>query len=289
MNNNRGRENLYSVVMSDKSFRRLSEFIQGTFGIKMPASKKVMLEGRLRRRLSALGMTSFDEYCDHVLGLQGKETELIRMIDAVTTNKTEFFRGPEHFDYLLQTALPELVRTGGSGMRRPLNVWSAGCSTGEEPYTLSMILSEFAERQPGFRFTVLATDISTRVLEESRLGIYEHHKAEPIPLPLRKKYLLRSKDRSKDLVRICPRLRSLVTFQRLNLMDRDFEIKAPMDVIFCRNVIIYFDRPTQESLLNRLIDHLLPGGYLFIGHSETLNGLNVPVVHIAATIYRKPS
>ena len=166
-----------------------------------------------------------------------------------------------------------------------MKFWSAGCSTGEEPYTLAMVLAEHALAQPQFRFSILATDISTKVLHLAEQAVYLHDKIQPVPIPMRKKYLLSSKDRK--LVRICPELRSRVSFFRLNFMDSDYALKDKMDVIFCRNVIIYFDRSTQQAILERLCRHLLPGGYLFMGHSETLNGMNLPLQPVAATIYRK--
>jgi len=273
--------------MSDREFNRFSEFIHGECGIKMPTSKKTMLQARIQKRLRKLGIRSFAEYCDYVFSLEGTRTELVHMIDVVTTNKTDFFREPGHFDYLIETALPELINSKGSGLKRKFMVWSAGCSTGEEPYTLAMILSNFAEKYPRFKFSIIATDISTNVLEKAKLGIYDKEKVDPVPIVLKKKYLLRNKDRKKGLVRVVPELRSLVQFWRLNLMDGDYGIRGKMDVIFCRNVIIYFDGPTQERLLSRLCRHLMPGGYLFMGHSETLNGLDLPLISVAPTVYRK--
>jgi chemotaxis protein methyltransferase CheR len=150
-----------------------------------------------------------------------------------------------------------------------------------------MVLSEFAETNPGFQFSVLATDISTRVLRTAAMGIYESDKADPVPIAMKRKYLLRNKDRSKDLVRVVPGLRARVGFRQLNFMDSDFGIGEPLDVIFCRNVIIYFDKPTQEKLLNRFCRHLAPGGYVFLGHSETIFGMDLPLVQVAPTVYRK--
>ncbi|MBA4373159.1 MAG: chemotaxis protein CheR [Thermodesulfovibrio sp.] len=277
-----------SAVMSTRDFSRLSEVIYKECGIKMSPVKKVMLEARLRRRLRDLCMKSFAEYCDYVLSPRGIEDELFLMINEVTTNKTDFFREPRHFEYLVSTALPQVMRMDGAGTRRNLNVWSAGCSTGEEPYTLAMVLSAFAEQCRGLKFMILATDISTKVLSKATRAVYEMKAVEPVPPAMKKKYLLRSKDRTRDLVRIAPELRALVRFRRLNFMEGDFGMREPMDIIFCRNVIIYFDRPTQERLLNRFCEHLLPGGYLFMGHSETLNGLDVPLAPVGSTVYRKP-
>lgn len=273
--------------MSERDFRRLSNFISHRSGIKLPMSKKIMLEGRLRKRLRILGMADFEQYCNYIFSPQGQNSEYIQMIDLVTTNKTDYFREPQHFTYLTSKVLPELLGGHGYGIKGKLNVWSAGCSTGEEPYTLSMVLSEFALSNSGFNFSILATDISTRVLDQARLGIYEHDKVEPVPLPLRKKYLLRSKDKQKDLVKIIPELRRRVKFQRLNFMEDDYGIREPLAVIFCRNVLIYFDRLTQETVIKRFCRYLTKGGYLFIGHSETLHGLDLPLIQTSPTIYRK--
>lgn len=276
--------------LTDKDFQKLSEFIYEQCGIKMPPSKKTMLEARMQKRLRVLGMRSFRDYCNWVLDPVASENELVNFIDIVTTNKTDFFREPSHFEYLVNTAVPELVRCEGAGVRRRLVVWSAGCSTGEEPYTLCMVLSEFANRYPGinFDYSILATDISTRVLEKAASAIYEMEKIEPIPMNLKKKYLLRSRDRTQNLARIIPELRAKVRFRRINFMDGEFGLREKMDIIFCRNVIIYFDRPTQERLINKFCRNLIPGGFLMVGHSETLNNLNVPVVQVAPTIYRLP-
>jgi len=256
-------------------------------GIRLPSAKKSMLEGRLRKRLRALGFESFRQYSDYLFSAQGMEAEHIHMIDAVTTNKTDFFREPDHFEYLAQRVLPDLVDRYGLGVKKRLHVWSAGCSSGEEPYTLAMVLSEFAERCAGFHFSVLATDISTVVLGKAKCGIYNHERVDAVPLMLRRKYLLKSKDKHRNLVRIAPELRESVVFQRLNLMEEECGIQEPMGVVFCRNVIIYFDRPTQEKLVHRLSQQLMTGGYLFMGHSESLHGMALPLAQVKTTIYRK--
>jgi chemotaxis protein methyltransferase CheR len=267
-----------------KDFSRLSAFIESTTGIKVPESKKTMLEARLQRRLRILGLSSLDQYCAYLFSKKGMQDELIHMIDAVATNKTDFFREPEHFDYLTGQVLPELTSLYEIGARKTLKVWSAGCSTGEEAYTLAMVLSEFACECPGFSFSVLATDISTKVLKIARTGVYDEQSAEPIPLELRRRYLLRSKERA--LVKVDPEITKLVDFRRVNLMDEEYGMRE-VHVIFCRNVIIYFTRPTQILLLRRLCRCLAPGGYIFMGHSETLHGMALPLTPVAAAIYRK--
>lgn len=272
--------------MSVREFRLFSSFIENSCGIRMPEAKKFMLESRLRKRLRQLELTSFRDYYDYLSSPNGLKNELVNMIDVVTTNKTDFFRESAHFSYLVDSVLPGIPE---AELMRGIRLWSAGCSSGEEPYTLAMVLSEYKRTQKEFHFSILATDICTTVLESARLGIYEEEKIAPIPLELKKRYLLRSKDKSRRVVRMCPEIRSPITFRRLNLMDETFDIGPPVRIIFCRNVIIYFDRQTQEKLLNRFCRYLLPGGYLFLGHSETLNGLDVPLVQVNSTIYQKPA
>lgn len=274
------------AVLGDKVFARFSTFIYEEVGIKLSQPKKTMLEARLHKRLKALGIGTFEEYAEYVFSSDGRACELVNLIDVVTTNKTDFFREPAHFEYLVKHAIPSLIDERNAGFQYPFRIWSAGCSSGEEPYTMSMVLSEFAETQPGFTSSILATDISTVVLSKAASAIYTEDRVDTIPLQLKKKYLLRSKDKNRGLVRIVPRLRSMIRFRRLNFME-DFGMDQHMDVIFCRNVIIYFDKPTQERLLNRFCKQLVKGGYLFLGHSETLNGLNVPLTPVASTVYRK--
>lgn len=275
------------ATLHDREFQRFSSLIYECVGIKMPPAKKTMLEARLQKRLKALGILSFEKYGDYVFSPEGRSSELVHMIDVVTTNKTDFFREPAHFEFLVKTAIPSILKARGDLSREPLKIWSAGCSTGEEPYTLAMVLSEFAEGRPDFRATITASDICTQVLQTAKTAIYPEDRTDPIPLNLKKKYLLRSRERSKSLVRIAPRLRSLVSFRRINFMDDDFGISEKMDIIFCRNVVIYFDKPTQLTLMRKFHRQLRPGGYLFIGHSETLSGLDVDFKPVASTVYRK--
>jgi len=168
-----------------------------------------------------------------------------------------------------------------------MTVWSAGCSTGEEPYTLAMVLSEYASSHPGFNFRILATDISTTVLEKAALGIYPSQLVRPVPPALKVKYLMRGREPGSDRVRVVPELRRLIEFRRLNFMDPDYGFAEKMDAIFCRNVIIYFDRPTQERLFRKFSRQLADGGYLFVGHSESLHQMDVPLVPVAPALYRR--
>ena len=270
--------------LSGADFRRLASFIESELGIRMPESKRVMLESRLAKRIRQLGFESYSKYVDYVFSESGKSSELINMIDAVTTNKTDFFREPDHFDYLLDTIIPAMSREGA---RSPKRFWSAGCSTGEEPYTLAMVLEEHRIRDPAFSYSIFASDLSSQVLAKAAEAVYRDEQIDPIPMSFKKKYLLRSKDRRQGLVRICPELRSKVHFSRLNFMDSQYVVDGPFEVVFCRNVIIYFERRVQEEILRKLSVHIRSGGYLMLGHSETIAGMALPIHSVAPTIYRK--
>jgi chemotaxis protein methyltransferase CheR len=271
--------------MSTRDYKRLCDLIYAEAGIRLGADKKTMLEVRIKRRLKALELSSYGQYCDYLFGRQGLKEELVPLIDVVTTNKTDFFREPAHFNFLAEKALPDLTTRDGGG--RPLLVWSAGCSTGEEPYTLAMVLSEYGLTHPGFRFRILATDISTDVLAKAERGVYSKDMVIPVPAGLRKKYLMGSREPGSNQVRVVPELRRLIEFRRLNFMDADYRIAEKADAIFCRNVIIYFDRPTQQEVLRKLSQRLVPRGYMFVGHAETLHDMDLPLTPVAPALYRR--
>lgn len=282
-----GKENRSaSLTMCSETFQRFSQYIQEELGIKMLQNKQVMLQARLMKRLRALGIGSYEEYYDYLFSEEGYEKELPFFVHQVTTNKTDFFREPAHFRHMEDYALPTLLAENFYSQQRPLHVWSSACSTGEEPYTLAMVLDNYAE-QCHFPYRILATDISPTVLQTAAKGIYDHIKVEPVPHHLRRKYLLRSKDRKRDMVRVVPELRSKIHFQWINLKTYPFNFQEKMDIIFCRNVIIYFSRQTQEFVIQNLCAQLKKGGYLFMGHSETLSGFRLPLLQVATTIYRK--
>jgi len=273
--------------MTEKDFDKFSRFIHSNLGIKMPPQKKSMLEARLRKRLRALGMSSFEEYREYFFSDEGMPKEIVSLCDVVTTNKTDFFREPAHFDFLTRAALPDMIQRGLISEQTPLKLWSAGCSSGEEPYTLSMVLSEYASQVPNFDFSILGTDLSSRVLERAVNGIYSMERILPVVESLRRKYLLRSKNRDEQLVRVIPELRARMRFMRLNFMDEDYGLDEKFQVIFCRNVIIYFDRPTQASIVGKICMQLKTDGYIFMGHSETLNGMGLPLKQVAPSVYQR--
>jgi chemotaxis protein methyltransferase CheR len=282
--NNDYKNDYYKIQMASDDFNRLSTFIDNELGIKMPEVKKVMLQSRLQKRLSELKMSSFKEYIDFVFSKEGKTEEIIKMIDLVTTNKTDFFREPAHFDFLLETALPQLTENKAT---TNIKIWSAGCSSGEEPYTLAMVLKEFLNSHPGTDFEILATDLSTKILEKAIMAIYNEDRIIGVPLELKRKYFLKSKDPKNRTVRIVPELRSKIHYRRLNFMDSQYSVDKEFDIVFCRNVLIYFDMETQQQVINKLASKLKPNGYFFLGHSESITNMDVPLRQIKPTIFRK--
>ena len=279
-------EPAFPVELSLQNFEQFADLITRRLGIRMSEAKRTMLQGRLTCRIRQLRLAGFEQYLQCLLHSPDAEREFVHFTDAVTTNKTDFFREPQHFEYLANHALPSLDRSPHSPCWMA-KVWCAGCSSGEEAWTLAMVLSEYAGRRRGFDFSILATDISTRVLACAHQATYPRTLAEPVPAPWRSRYLFSSRDASHRLVRIVPELRRKVTFERLNFMDRAYGVGAAFDAVFFRNVMIYFDKPTQEAVVNRICGHLRSGGYLFVGHSESLAGLNVPLRQAAIAVYRK--
>jgi chemotaxis protein methyltransferase CheR len=274
----------FKAELSEEDFNVFSRFIYSEFGIKMPPIKRVMLQGRLLKRIRDLGLNSYTDYKKFLFSKEGQDKELLHFLSVVTTNKTDFFREPGHFIFLNDEVLAEFVP---SPAQRSLKVWSAGCSSGEEPYTISIVLNEFERLNPFFKFEILGTDISSNVLEKAARGVYSLERISPIPLELKKRYFLRSKDSQNHTVRVSPLLQKNLRLAYLNLMDPVYDVKDTFDIIFCRNVLIYFDRATQEKVIVKLCNHLKPGGYFFIGHSESLSGMTVPLEHVKPTIFRK--
>jgi len=276
--------NIYKAQLSDKDFQKLAGFITRETGIKMPLAKKVMLQSRLKKRLTALNITNFSEYTEHVLSKDGLSTELIHMLDAVSTNKTDFFREAIHFEVMRDLVLPEFAqnRSGQS-----FKAWSAGCSSGEEPYNIAMVIDDFIRGGYSFDYQVRGSDISTAVLRTAINGVYTEPRIAPVPKYMLHKYFMRSRDKTKKIFKVVPEIRKKVQFSRINFMDDTFKVPERFDVIFCRNVLIYFDRPTQEAVVSKLLNHLKPGGYFFIGHSESLIDMNLPLKGVRPTVFRK--
>ena len=270
--------------ITDTDFYRLSELIYNDYGIQMPITKKIMLESRLRKRLKAIKIDSFEVYVNYIFSPEGVKNELVHMIDAISTNKTDFFREPGHFQFMTETLLPEFQDEKSSNA---LRVWSSAASTGEEAYTIAMVIEEFLKNKRAFDYSIYCTDISTEALKKAVDGIYTYERISNISLDLKRKYFLKSKDKDKPTVRMIPALRKKLSFNRMNLIDDIYRVPYEFDVIFCRNVLIYFDKPTQEKVINKLCKKLKKGGIFFLGHSESLTGMDTPLKTIIPTVFIK--
>ena len=266
-------------ITSDE-FLRFRTLIYDESGISLGDQKQTLLASRLSKRLRDLGLTTFSEYYELVTGDPAKE-EFTRMLDLISTNKTDFFREPKHFEFLRERILPTLV-----GERR-IRIWSSACSTGEEPYTIAMTLYDGVADPAQWDFKILASDLSTRVLAKAASGSYDAERVQDVPSEVVRRHFLRGRGDMQGQLKVKPYLAAIIQFRRLNLMDDRFPIKSPLDLIFCRNVMIYFDRPTQEQLVNKFYRYLKPGGHLFIGHSESLQWVKHPFKTLAPTIYWK--
>jgi len=282
-------DSIFSATLTPGLFDRFAQFIQQRCGIRIERSKQPMLEGRLRKRMRALLLPTFESYADYLFDQSNSNTdEIVNFLDTITTNKTDFFREAPHFDYLRSTVLTEFMAQCGRRDVSTFRIWSAGCSTGEEPYSLAMVLNEFAEKNAAFSYAILATDLCARALAVAKSGIYDIDQLDDVNPEYRRRYF--SFNRTPDRRRVCilPELRENVVFKRFNFMTPVFPIRQPLQAIFCRNVMIYFDRPTREQLISRLIGKLAPGGYLFTGHSESLAGYRTCLKPVATAVYQKP-
>jgi chemotaxis protein methyltransferase CheR len=262
--------------LSVAQFNQISEDVYRTCGIHLPGSKKVLVKSRLAKRLRLLGLNDFTGYLDYVRQ-DASGREMSAMMEVLTTNKTCFFREAQHFDYLRLELLPQL-----RAQNRPIRCWSAGCSSGEEPYTLAMLLQE--ELPQPYAAQILATDLSTRVLAKARAAIYEEELLSDVPVWLRQKYFTLVPGTPPRKYQVLENIRALVRFARLNLME-PWPMKGPFDIIFCRNVMIYFDKPTQQTLVQRYTQLLRPGGLLFVGHAESLSALTHELRYVQPAVY----
>ncbi|MFW6346311.1 MAG: CheR family methyltransferase [Halomonas sp.] len=270
-------------ALSPADHRRVASFIEREAGIHLPEHKRHLIEVRLRKRQRETGRQSLHDYLNFALSPAGEATEQLALIDAITTNKTDFFREPAHFEFLCDY----LASTPGAGRQSPLRLWSAACSSGEEPYTLAMVLHELSERLDGLTFHVDASDIAPSVLETARRAVYPAARVEPVPMALRRKYLLRSNTPGSEQVKMGPALRRAVSFAPFNLLTGHYPDRAGYDAIFCRNVMIYFGEAERRQVIAQLHGALRPGGLLFIGHSESLGRPNPGFEPLIPSVYRK--
>lgn len=268
------------LALSDSDFKRLVTFVKSTYGIDL-SQKRQLICGRLTNTITALGMQSFTEYIDHILSKKSTD-DIDGMLNKLTTNYTYFMREEAHFNFFRNNILPWLESTKKN---RVLSIWSAGCSSGQEPYTLSMIIKEYFGTKASLWDTrILATDISQNVLAAATEGIYDGESLSKLPDSWRNKYF--HKTNTPDMYQVSPELRQNVIFKTFNLMD-PIRFKLKFDVIFCRNVMIYFDQKTKDTLVQNFYNTTVPGGYLLIGHSESLNKATTPYQYVQPSLYRK--
>ena len=269
-------------AITEREFALFQELIQKESGIYLAPAKKALLVGRLSKRLRALELPSFEEYYRRIV-TEDDRAERIEMLDCVSTNETHFFREPRQFEFLERQVIPAWKRRGPG----PLRIWSAGCSTGEEPFSLAMLLRHHFPPCSGRRIEILGTDISTRVLARAQAAVWPIERAREIPLSYRRAFMLRGTASQEGRMKAGPELCEIVRFERLNLNDERYPVRGPFDLIFCRNVLIYFPAETKRRVIHRLLDALAPDGLLFLGHAESLNALTDRVATVVPTVYAR--
>ena len=277
----------FNLPFSDRDYQTIAEFVHKTAGINLLEGKKELVRTRLGKRMRQLQMKDFRTYFQHVMKDETGE-EIIFLLDSLATNLTSFFREDQHFKFMAKNVLPNLENRRRAENSRKLRIWSAACSSGEEPYTIAMVI---LEKSPYFGLggdcRILATDISTKVLDMAKRGLYGPERVKTIPAMLLGKYFNKAGgERGENIYQVTRQMRELIAFRRLNLMD-PLPFKNPLDLIFCRNVMIYFDKDTIARLVAKYYQILAPGGYLFIGHSESLSGLSHDFKYVEPCIYQK--
>lgn len=276
------------VTIKDKEFNYLKDLVHKHTGIFLAPHKKIMLQSRLNVRLRAHKIGSFEEYVSRLI--QDKAffaQELPEIINRITTNKTDFFRENHHFEYIKTKFLPAAEQASKTTFKKKLRFWCSACSTGEEPYSLAIILSEYFATRPGWDVKILASDIDTNVLNTASKGVYKEDRIETMRADLRLRYFTEKKTDEGKEYEAKKTLKDLITFRKINLLEYPFPLQEKMDLIFCRNVIIYFDKPTQIKLFEQMEKNLVDEGILIIGHSETLFGISENFKFLGQTIYQK--
>ena len=272
-------------VISDREFSQYRKLIYSKAGIFLAPAKKALLEARLSRRLRELGMESFAAYYKYVTEDLGGE-ELTHLLDRISTNETHFFREPRQFEFLEKQVFPQWTTQAKDGLRsHQIRVWSAGCSTGEEPYSLAMTLLDHFPPGHGWDIEITATDLSCRAIGIAQKAIWPIAKVNEIPQKYLKQFMLQGVGGQQGYMKAGPEIRSIVTNYRLNLNDEHYCVTPPFDLIFCRNVMIYFDVESRARIVHRLVNFLAPEGYLFVGHAESLSGVSDRIRHVAPTVY----
>lgn len=275
------------LSITPELFDKFQRLIHEEAGIWLNDSKTALLCGRLSRRLRALQMATLDEYYEFVTDPR-QEAERVAMIDAITTNETRFFRDPRHFEFLESRAIPRWRNEAQQGIRQKMiRLWSAGCSSGEEPYSLAMLLARHLPAQQGWNTSILATDISTRMLAHARAAIYSIAKSPDIPEPLLKDYMLKGTGSQDGQMKVMPEIQAMIDFQKLNLMHGPFPPESRFDAIFCRNVLIYFDAPSKQRVVERVTRCLARNGILFVGQAENLASVKSSFRSLLPAVYAR--
>ena len=270
------------ISLTNSEYERIRDLVYSRFGINLTEQKKSLIVGRLQKVLRQYNFNSFSDYLDHILNDATGEA-VVTLVNRITTNHTFFYRENDHFDFFVQNVIPELVKNAASDKK--IRIWCAGCSSGEEPYTIAMMISEYFKSGLGnWDIGILATDISNKVLDIAKTGIYTIENRSRLPEHLQRRYF---KKQSENEASVVTEIRKLILFRRFNLMRNDFPFRGKFHVIFCRNVMIYFDNPTKKALVQRFYEFTRPLGYLFVGHSETLGRLEYGYQYIRPAVYRK--
>ncbi len=272
--------------LTSHDYQRIKRLVYAKSGINLGDGKMQLVRARLGKRVRKGGFASYREYFNHVESDTSGE-ELCLLLDAISTNTTHLFRENRHFELLRDIIAKWVDDRAWRLQHSALRIWSAGCSSGEEPYSIAMVAHHALAACPSVELKILATDLSVQMLSQAKLGLFESHKVGTVPPQYKNKYLGKVRQDDQLRLQVVPELRRLITFSRFNLMTPTFPFRRGFDVVFCRNVMIYFDQPTQQALVNRFAAHLHPGGYLMIGHSESLNGTEHPLAYVEPTVYRK--
>jgi len=276
------------IQLSEKDYVRLSKLLSDKYGLKLPSEKHVMVQSRLQKRLHELKFDSFEAYCRFVFNPVNTSDELTKMIDYLSTNKTAFFRESRHFEILMSTVLPELCHRRSLDNDPLIRCWSAGCSNGQEAFSLAMTLDAYKRNFcDSLDYLIVGSDVSGKMLEVARTGIYPFSQSADIPTAYLKQYVLKSKDTDNPRIKIAKQLRAKVSFINGNLMDPTCRMNLKFKIIFIRNTLIYFDQINRTRILKQVLDHLEHKGYLFLGHSESLINSDLPVTLVGPSIYQK--
>lgn len=274
-------------VLTDSVWGQLSPLIETELGIKMPIEKKSLLQNRLLRRVKTLGLSNFEDYCNYLFSAEGWQKEKTPFFNEVTTNKTFFFREYRHFEFLSDRVIPEYLKRL-SGQREPLRIWSAACSTGEEIYSIACIIEEYMRTENiVIPYEILGSDVSTKVLWHAHSAVYEEDQVNMMSSDILARYFMQSKDKTSNLRRVIPEIRQRVKLRKINLMNERYPFTQPFDVIFCRNVLIYFSREDIVKIANRCAANLRKGGYFFTGHADSIFGATEDLKRVEPSIFVK--